>query len=100
MSRAAELRAIVLLLNTRAVPVVRVGAPSQFSVASSRGGPKRYLVDLGQDPPSCTCPRFRYRQGAGLPADAEEPAATCKHIEATRLAIRAREGLGVPLPTG
>ncbi|HEV2231666.1 MAG TPA: SWIM zinc finger family protein [Thermoplasmata archaeon] len=96
MARAAGLRALQLLLQSPAVPVTRAGVPSQFSVASSRGGPTRYLVDLGQDPPSCTCPRWRYLAHV----DEEVPAVPCKHIEAARLAIRARMGLGVPLPIG
>jgi hypothetical protein len=86
MSRAAELRAVKLLLDTPAVPVVRLSTPGLFSVASSRGGTERHTVNLGQYPPSCTCPWHLAKR---------QP---CKHIEAARLAIRAREGLGVPLP--
>ncbi len=77
------------MLNAPAVPVRRSDKPGLFSVASARGGPKRYTVDLGQDPPSCTCPWFRFK--------GEPEGKSCKHIEAARLAIRAREGLGVPL---
>ncbi|HEV2317751.1 MAG TPA: SWIM zinc finger family protein [Thermoplasmata archaeon] len=90
MSRVAELRAVALLINAPAVPVVRLSGRGLFSVASSRGGKKRYTVDIGQDPPSCVCPWFRFR--------GEPDGRPCKHIEAARLAIRAREGLGVPLP--
>ena len=89
MARAAELRAVALLMHTPSVPVTRSDRPGLFSVASTRGGSKRFTGDLGQDPPSCTCPWFRFR---GEPAGR-----ACKHIEAARLAIRAREGLGVPL---
>ena len=92
MARAPELRALALLLASPATPVVRTDKPGLFSVASARGGPKRYTVDLGQDPPSCTCPRYQWVARVG-----EELRPTCKHIEAARLAIRAREGLGVPL---
>jgi SWIM zinc finger len=92
MARAPELRAIALLLGAPATPVIRTDKPGLFSVASARGGPKRYTVDLGRDPPSCTCPRYQWVARLG-----EEPRPTCKHIEAVRLAIRAREGLGVPL---
>ncbi len=89
MSRAAELRAVELLLSTPAVPVVRVGT-LRFSVASSRGGPKRYVVDIGRaDRPNCTCAWFRWK--------GEPDGRPCKHIEAARLAIRVRGGLGVPL---
>jgi uncharacterized Zn finger protein len=92
MARAAELRALALLLNSVSAPVKPAGAPGLFSVASARGpNGHRYTVDLGLDPPSCTCPHFRFRK-----QDSE--VATCKHIEAARLAIRARSGLGVPLP--
>ena len=91
MARAAELRALALLLNSVSAPVKPAGAPGLFSVSSARQTGHGYTVDLGQDPPSCTCPRFRsLMQGS--------EAATCKHTEAARLAIRARSGLGVPLP--
>jgi hypothetical protein len=80
--RATKLRGLDLLLETPAIPVVRLGTRGQFSVASSRGGMRRYIVNLGQDPPSCTCPWSRSRQ-------ARELDSTCKHAQAARLAIRA-----------
>ena len=55
--RSARLGGLSLLLETPAVPIVRLSTPGLFGVASSRGGTRRYTVNATPGAGSCVAAR-------------------------------------------